>query len=868
MRWSVVVAAVSLSIIGLAAADDVRASIKRSTNIPSQGLGSALQRLAKDRNFQVVYVSEEVNGLRTQGAVGEFTPEEALKTLLHGTGLTYRYLDEKTVTIFPAIAPSSQDNSGGASTQVPAKATTEQLAAADPGEGKDRRSLWDRFRVAQVDQGTSAGSTPVERQNAQPSKQQPVQLEEVLVTAQKREERLQDVPVPVTALSPDTLVDSNQLRLQDYYTSVPGLSVTPSVQSVQVLSIRGITTGGFTNPTVGVTVDDVPYGSSTGLGGGLTVPDIDPGDLARVEVLRGPQGTLYGASSMGGLLKFVTVDPSTDGVSGHVQAGTSSVHNGAELGYNFRGSINLPLNDTTALRASAFTREDPGYIDNPTLHKDGINKDRVSGGRLSGLWRPSDAFSLKLSALYQETKGDGLNDADVPTAVFPQTAGLHDLQQIYLPGVGPYDRKIHAYSAVLSAKLGSVDLTAVSGYNINSFNDSFDYTYAYGPLLGGAGVPVFDDISSRKFTQEIRLSVPIGKKADWLLGAFYTHENSRFGQSVFAANPVTGTPVLLVLSSSIPTTFVEYAAFTDVTFHVTDRFDVQAGGRESRIEQTFAQTQSGVIAAPPIAQTAANSNAFTYLVTPQFRLSPDLMVYARLASGYRAGGINATPGFGTPPQYNPDKTRNYDLGLKGDFLNRQIAVDASLYYIQWKDIQLALINPTTAQGYNTNGGEAESHGVELSIESRPTTALTIGAWAVWNDAKLTQTFPASGPNSAFGVDGDRLPYSSRFSGNLSLEQEFPLTANLRGVIGGVVKYVGQREGVFGTAASPQRQAFPAYTALDLRTGVSYESWRANLFVTNVADRRGVTTGGLGAVPPFAFTYIQPRTVGVSVSRSF
>jgi outer membrane receptor protein involved in Fe transport len=235
-----------------------------------------------------------------------------------------------------------------------------------------------------------------------------------------------------------------------------------------MLTIRGITTGAG-NPTVGVTVDGVPFGSSTGLGGGDVVPDIDPNDLARVEVLRGPQGTLYGASSMGGLLDFVTIDPSTDRLSGRVQAGTESIYNGSGLGYNFRGSVNIPLGDTLAMRASAFTREDPGYIDNPFLHINGINEQHAHGGRLATLWTPTETLSLKLSALYQEIRSNGSNDVDVGT-------GLSGLQQDYVRGAGGYDRKAQAYSAILKAKFGASDFTSVTGFNSNSYSDGFDYT--------------------------------------------------------------------------------------------------------------------------------------------------------------------------------------------------------------------------------------------------------------------------------------------------------------------------------------------------------------------------------------------------------
>jgi iron complex outermembrane receptor protein len=404
MRSTVTATAVCLSFIGSCWASDADAAMRKPVDIPAEGLGPALQTLARARGLQIIYLSGAVDSLRTQGAAGDLTAEEALTQLLNGTGLSFRYLDSNTVTVF------ASNGAGG----VERLRTSTNYALPDHS-----------------DDGTTlvpSGSVSPASENSQD--EAGTRIEEIIVTAQKRSERLQDVPVPVTAINADSLVNNSQLRLQDYYTSIPGLTVTPSVPAAQVLSIRGITTGPG-NPTVGITVDDVPYGASTELGGGIIVPDIDPGDLDRVEVLRGPQGTLYGASSMGGLVKLVTVDPSTDGVSGRVQAGTSSVYNGAQLGYNMRGSVNVPLSDSLAVRASAFTRLDPGYIDNPVRGIDGVNEARASGGRLAALWRPSEVFSLKLSALYQQIKGDGSSDVDLQP-------GLGDLQQNYLRGIGEY----------------------------------------------------------------------------------------------------------------------------------------------------------------------------------------------------------------------------------------------------------------------------------------------------------------------------------------------------------------------------------------------------------------------------------------------
>lgn len=700
-------------------------------------------------------------------------------------------------------------------------------------------------------------------------------VEEIVVTAQKRgEERLQDVPVPVSAIRAATLVENNQLRLQDYYTRIPGFSVSPSPSSgnQQVLAIRGVTTGVGTNPTVGITVDDVPYGASTNSGGGNTIPDLDPSDLARVEVLRGPQGTLYGAASMGGLLQFVTVDPSTERMSGRMQVGLSSVENGASMGYTVRGSANLPVNDELAIRASAFTREDPGYIDNPVLGIDGVNEQRVNGGRLSGLWRPSESFSMKVNALVQDSEGDGSNNVDV----VPE---LGDLQQNYIRDVGAFDRTVQAYSMTLTGKIRNFDLTSVSGYNVNSYRDSLDYTYALGSsaqaLFGVSGAPIFNDASHRKFSQEFRLSTPIGSRLEWLLGAFYTHGKTEARQQLLAEDPDTGETQGALIDSTAPSTFTEYAAFTNLAINVTDRFDIQVGARQSSIKGV---TKSGSLTGAMYgnlvissAETQSEHDAFTYLFTPRFKFSEDLMVYARMASGYRPGGgvTDPTPTtrcvvLNLPCSYSPDKTKNYEVGAKGNLLNGALSFDASVYHIDWDGIQILLIDPDTTFAYNINGGKAKSEGVELTLEARPLDGLTVAAWASYSDAVLTEDFPAT--SAAYGESGERLPNSSRVSGSLSVDYSFPLAADLTGFVGGIASYMGDSLGLFMQTA--ERQRFDSYTKVDLRAGANIGAWAVNLFVNNVSDERAAIGGGLGTFPPSGFTFIQPRTVGLSVAKDF
>ena len=860
MRLSVAVAAVCLSVVGLAMADDARAAIRKPTDIPAEGLVPALKQLAHERNLQVVFQTEIVGTAQTHGAAGELTTQEALKQLLEGTNLVYRFLDDKTITILPASTP---EGSGAVQPpSAPPPTSSSQKETANSGA----------FLLAQAASGQTSKSASVEPQRSRTSASE-APLQEVVVTAQKREERLLDVPVPVTAVNTEQLVSQNELRLRDYYTEIPGLSLTPTTQSSTYLALRGITTGSG-GPTVGVMVDDVPFGSSWLQGGGLVVPDIDPNDLERIEVLRGPQGTLYGASSMGGLIKFVTIDPSTAEVSGRLEGGLSGVSNGAQAGYNLRGSVNVPLSDTWALRASGFTRQEPGYIDNPVLHIDGVNEQHVSGGRISTIWRPSDTFSLKLGALYQDYKADGSNDVDVPMAAYPQTAGLGDLQQNYLPNAGGYDRKVQDYSATINARFGTVDVTAVSGYNISTTNDSFDFTYALGPIesfffpgTSGLGVLLYTNNKNDKFTQEIRVSTPLGSSVDWLVGAFYTHEIAEISQTVPLVDPVTLAQVNSFGGDDQPTKYTEDAAFTDLTFHVTDRFSLQLGGRESHIKQVYSTADVGPLfgAGTFVNDFETTANAFTYLVTPKLQVSPDFMVYARLASGYRAGGPNVTLSPGVPLQYGPDKTQNYELGAKGDFLDHKLSVDASIYYIDWKDIQIALDNIVN---YTVNAGRAKSQGLELSSQFKSNAGLTIAGWVTWDDATLKDDFPAG--TTAYGSSGDRLPFSSRFSGNLSINEEVALGAGFTGFAGATVSYVGDRLGYFASifSGSPQRQVYPSYTKADLRAGVERSMWTATVYVTNLADKRGVLTGGIGASPPFAFDYIQPRTFGLNVAKQF
>jgi outer membrane receptor protein involved in Fe transport len=844
-------------------------------DVPGGALIPALESFAKQAGVELGYQPEQIKGFSTKGVKGKYEPEAAVRLLLKGTPLELRTDPSGAMVIAAPITQSSSTGAGAA-------AAAESSRSNPTPEGAKEKSSPDPFRVAQSNQGTDSGAAQVSGSTARltQNEKNPQTLEEVIVTAQKREERLQDVPVPVTVLNADALTEVAQFSLRDYFSSVPGLNVTPNPYGALQATIRGLTSGTFANPTVGVTVDDVPFGPSSSLAWGENVPDVDPGNLARIEVLRGPQGTLYGASSMGGLIKYITVAPSTDGVNGHIELGTSSIYNAANLGYNARGAVNFPLGNTFAVRVSGFTHEEPGYIDNIVSGQQGVNKTKGDGGTLAALWRASDGLTVKATALVQHSTSAG--SASVNPA-------LGDLKQDKSAGVGAYDNTLQAYSLVLAAKLGAVDLISVTAYNINRNTNSADLTNDLGAItengipgtgfsgFGVTGTPLVNYVNTGKFSQELRLSGAIGARADWLLGGFYDYEDTSYYQDILASVPETGEVVGQSLHLVLPSTYSESAVFGDLTYHFTDRLSVQFGGRYAKNKQTYQQTfvgplVEGFFGVPsPLVYPKAYSDgdAFTYLFTPQLRLSSNAMLYTRLASGYRPGGPNISPtGRGIPPEYEADKTSTYEIGFKGDMLNHALSLDASLYYIDWKDIQIDATDEKTQLSYRANGSRAKSQGIEFSMDSHPITGMKLAAWVAWNTAVLTEPMPPT--SQIIGQPGDRLPLSARFSASASVDQEFHVVKSAMGFVGASVGYVGERLDVFNPPLpppQPPRGVFPAYAETDLRAGLRMESWNITLFANNVADKRGILVGdphseGSGVV------YIQPRTIGLSVVKKF
>jgi outer membrane receptor protein involved in Fe transport len=434
---------------------------------------------------------------------------------------------------------------------------------------------------------------------------------------------------------------------------------------------------------------------------------------------------------------------------------------------------------------------------------------------------------------------------------------------------------VQSYGLTLQSHFAGADLTSVTGYNVNTFQYYPDATTLFGSTaLKYYGTPYAEGLSpgdTHRVTQELRLSGTASAAFDWQIGGFYSHEKSSYPANYDAVTALTGASIGQFLHYTQSDTFEEYAAFLNFTWHATDRFDLQLGGRESHVdfngsprpEVGLYYTDVAHLPSPTvIAGADETGTVFTYAVTPTYKLSRDFMVYARVASGYRPGGANTTTG--APMTYGPDKTTNYELGTKAQFFDDKLSIDTSVYYIDWNDIQIQLRTPLNFS-YSGNGGKAKSEGVEFSTTLRPLPDTTIAAWVSYDDARLTQDF-ANSPT--YGLSGNVLPNTPEYSANISADQSFPFGQGWAGFVGAVASYVGDRTGPFQPKTAPTRQDFPAYTTVDVHGGVSYGSWKLSAYANNVGNTRGLIGGGLGYYEPTTFIYIPPRTYGVNVIAKF
>jgi iron complex outermembrane recepter protein len=711
----------------------------------------------------------------------------------------------------------------------------------------------------------------------QPSDNDAGQLQTIVVTAEKREETLMNVPMSVTALGGGALDKLQDRDFSDYAAMVPGLSLVSSQPGLTRLTLRGENAGGV-GSTVAVYVDESPFGSSSALlNGSILSGDFDTWDLQRIEVLRGPQGTLYGSNSEGGLLKFVTTAPVLGSFSGAAEVTGESVAHGGQGG-DVRAVLNLPLGDKMAFRISGFDQDVPGYINDPLSGKDGVNDGHKEGGRASLLAAPTDDLSIRLTATSQQSKYNGTGLVDINPATLQPVHG--DLTQERFVGE-PSSFKYENYNATINWNAGPFSVLSTTSYGIlnsDTFSDASNQLLAPGltvaDLLGAAigpnlGASLDDLVDMKKFTQEIRLSSRPSDGLEWQVGGYFTRETGALIEHLNAMNIPGGTPANLP-SLEIPiiaSTYKEWAGFGNLTYHFNPQFDIQAGGRYSSNEQTASESVTGLLVQPQIFSTPSSGHVVTYSVAPRWHVDANTMVYARVATGYRPGGPNALPPLAPPDvprEYGADKTTNIELGIRSTQLGGLLSIDVAAFHVDWKNIQLTEI--LGGFNFNGNGGTARSQGLEWTFGYIPVHGLTFTWTGAFTDANLTSDAPG-----VSGHSGDPLPYAPKWGTSLDGEYDWAVFSDYKGFVGATWSYVGARRSDFGSSVDETAQVpLPSYNTIEARAGLDNDRYRITVWGKNLADTRGITSYQSSGAPGLAgeISVIQPRTIGVTLSAKF
>ena len=688
-------------------------------------------------------------------------------------------------------------------------------------------------------------------------------LQEIVVTAQKRSEDLQEVPISMSAVTSDQLVLLNGTRLTDVMALVPSMQVESQSgdPGSANITLRGISTASTSSTTTATTIDDVPIGSSSNyVGAALMGTELTPYDLDHVEVLEGPQGTLYGAASLGGLLKYVTPTPNLDEISFRVGGALSSIdHPGSSLGNTERAAVNVPvIPGELAVNASAGRTYSPGYVDNVANGARAFNDGTQDSARVTALWQPTEGFSAKIMALYSHSDFSGYG-----TVKFDPNTNLAPLgytSNFFRNPSSDYRRE-SLYDVTLNYQLGWATLTSISAYS----------EYRGAVTYDGNAVPFFASFTDllpgnasfyvNKSSEELRLVSADSRPLRWMVGLFYTHEGGTYTEDIFAFDPVTKQvdPALNPLELTVtPSSFIERAVFANTTYNFTSNWDGSVGARYSQNAQTFQSYGAGQYfygTNPPPTLTSTGSvsgSATTYSVDSRYHLTPTAMIYGRIATGYRAGGSNGpTPGDpAAPTNFGPDKVTNYEIGLKSKLDNNRALVNLAVFYIDWTNIQVEN-HDVEGSTFVDNSGKAVSKGVELTTAYSFAATFLLSLNAAYTDARILTTNPVIGSTA-----GDPLPYSPKLAGNIAAEWKHQLSASYEGNIRAAERYVGARQTNF--LDNTLRDAhLPSYTALDLSAGVSTQHWRVNMFVKNAANNQAFLSYNF-----YGAAILPPRTIGV------
>lgn len=705
---------------------------------------------------------------------------------------------------------------------------------------------------------------------------------EIIVTATKRSESLRETALPISAITGEQLAAANANSLADYIVRMPGVVFNDYQPGVSEVVIRGIAATTYHEQgqtTVGYYLNEVPLVEP---GFPIGIPDIDTFDLDRVEVLRGPQGTLFGSSTLGGLVNYIvkTADPGALDAAAQGLIGSTKNADG-DLNYAAKAMINVPVvKDRLAVRLMALQRYDAGYLDNPGIGVDGSNDFRTRGLRGSAVFTPAEATTVTYLSTYQETE-------------------LED--QTFLDLANPYVRdSVRAESQTTDFWLNtlrvdqafdSATLSLFGSVNKKSNRTVFTYgfpPFPYGGVTGvatGADAPYSDNTGDATIkTLEGRLASAGDTRFKWLAGISYLRARKLAVDRIFQngagafidANPAL-FPGLTSAQLAAPDALYGYApdtlnkdlgVFAELSYEITPALELTVGGRyfdtenSATIFNAAGATFPGVVAPAGTLSQTQKEDGFTPKATLAFRPTPDLTFYATYSEGFRVGGPNPNAAIlaSIPASYESDNTINYEIGGKTALLGGDLLFDATVFHIDWKNIQARLFTPAPFfYSFVTNAGAADVTGAEISAALKLGQVIRLSSNITYQDAKLSTFLPDTFAAGGGYAKGTTLPGSSDWSIANNVTFDF---ADLGGAptVELAHRWLSKAPVAFGNTAT--RGGFSVF---DARASISLND-RVRLlgFVNNVFDKFGVLNAPFTSAGYQAGSIIRPRTYGLRV----
>jgi outer membrane receptor protein involved in Fe transport len=766
---------------------------------------------------------------------------------------------------------------------------------------------------------------------AQAQQANAVEMEEIIVTATKRSENLQKVPISIQALSPEKLEQHQVATFDDYAKLLPSVSYQSFGPGQSQLFFRGISSGGDglpggSLPATGLYLDEIPV---TTIGSSV---DLHVYDIARVEALSGPQGTLFGASSLSGTLRLITNKPNPSKFEAGYDLQLNKFGEG-DVGGMAEAFVNLPLSETIALRLVGFYQRDGGYIDNTpktrTYVLDDLDDDtnfvannaafveknfndaETYGGRAALGIDLDDNWTVTPTIIYQHLTSHG-------TFLYDPRAGdleVHDFKP---------DRNFDEwYQAALTVegKIGSWDLVYSGGYFRRTIDNQADYSYytvaydVYGLESGSPGYYTnFVDANGdfldptqgyhnhqrlRKQTHELRVSSPKDSRFRLVAGVFYQRQSNRNVADYYidGLGAIPDSPAVFGDNIFLTRTHIvhrDYAAFGEASLDIVPGVTLTGGIRAFRYRNTlfgfsgFASNAEAVGCTVPIDTSCVNvdkvakESGETHKLNLTWQVDPDHMVYATYSTGFRPGGNNRRPGINP---YKADTIDNYEIGFKTAWLNRTLRINGALFIEDWNDLQYALAPPGGFGVTNIyNAGNARVKGIEADF-SWALGPLTLSGSGAYTDAKLTTDFcnvdlttlnPFPSCTVADGnvaaPKGTRLPIQPKFKGNATARYRFDLGSIDSYVQASMLHQSGTRS-YLGDVEAALLGPTKGFTTFDFAAGGRKDNWTFEIFIQNAFDKRGQLSINTVCAPIYcgvnARIYpVKPQFFGVKVGQRF